>query len=497
MTVRIRIPFVQVRTGDFLTIVKKAEKSIGMIFAEKKSIGADSITRKKTMNKIKAIDRRCFIKQSTLGLIGGGVLNQTGMSSTRDSQEEAASEMPRIKEYRTLGRTGFKVSDLGTGDFDDVGPFRALLDAGVNYIDTSETYGQHGRKIGEALKGRDRSSLFISSKLMADTSIRRIRTIGIDKEGFIQRANKVIEALQVDYLDCLMLSCPETVEMLKTPGFHEATEQLKKEGKIRYVGVSHHGSQWWMKKPEEPMEKVLLAAAEDGRFDVMLLAYNFLKEDQSERVLEVCGQKNIGITLMKTNPIRSYNNMKDWLERSRHSKGKELSEEEKESVLRMEKKVEDAQKFIKKYNLKSEKEIGDAAIKFVLSNQNVHTVCVTVLNYEDTRTFLRLSGSRLEPKDKELLSAYSKECGSLYCRHACGLCEPHCPHEVPVNTIMRYDHYFVSQGREKLAMTKYAALRSSRADKCQNCAGYCESACPYGVPVQALLAAAHQTLTLI
>ena len=448
------------------------------------------------MCSAKGINRRNFIKQSTLSLLGGGVLSRTGMPRSLDSQEGAAADMPRIKGYRTLGRTGFKVSDLGTGDFDDPGPFRALLDAGVNYIDTSETYGQHGRKIGEALKGRDRSSLFISSKLQADTSIRRIRTIGIDKEGFIQRANRVLETMNLDYLDCLMISSPETVEMLNTPGFHEATEQLKKEGKIRFVGVSHHGSQWWMKKPKVSMEKILLAAAEDGRFDVMLLAYNFLKEDRSEQVLEVCSKKNIGTTLMKTNPIRSYNHMKSWLDRFRNSRGKDLSQDEKENVDRMERKVERAQDFIKKYNLKSEREIGDAAIKFVLSNPNVHTVCVTVLNYDETREFLELSGSRLEHKDKELLSAYSKECGSLYCRHACGVCEPHCPHEVPVNTIMRYDHYFVSQGREKHAMAKYAALKSTKADKCQSCAGYCESACPYGVPVRALLATAHQTLSL-
>ena len=428
-----------------------------------------------------------------MGIIGGGILGRVGFSRP---QEESDADSPRIKEYRTLGRTGFKVSDLATGDFDDVGPFRGLLDAGVNYIDTSESYGQHGRKIGEAIKGRDRRSLFISSKLQADTSIRRIRTTGIGKEGFIKRANRVMEALQIDYLDCLMLSCPETVEMLKTPGFHEAAEQLKKEGKIRFVGVSHHGSQWILDKPKVSMGDILLAAAEDGRFDVMLLAYNFLKEDMSERVLEVCGKKNIGTTLMKTNPIRSYNYLKEWLDRARTSKGKELTDKDRENLARMEKKVENAQGFIKKYNLKSEKEISDAAIRFCLSNPNVHTVCVTVLNFEEMRNFLRLSGSRLEPRDKALLSAYKKECGSLYCRHACGLCEPSCPYGVPVNTIMRYDHYFVSQGRQKHAMAKYAALKSEKADKCENCEGYCESACPYNVPVRALLSTAHQTLTL-
>ena len=441
----------------------------------------------------RAMKRRNFIKQSTLGIFGAGMMS--GAGSTR-AQESPSSDAPRIREYRTLGRTGFKASDLGAGDFEDIGPFRLLLDSGVNYIDTSEDYGSHGRLIGEAVKDRDRSSLFISSKLLADRSIRRIGKEDITKEGFIRRTQRIMEALQTDYLDCLMISSPGTAETLKCEGFHAAAEQLKREGKIRFVGVSHHGSQWWAQKPLEPMEKVLLAAAEDGRFDVMLLAYNFLKEDMSERVLEVCGQKKIGTTLMKTDPIRTYHRTKSWLERHRTSKGKKLSEEELENLARMEKKVENAQEFIKRYNLKSDKEIRDAAIRFVLSNPNVNTVCFTVMNYEEAQEYLKLSGTRLEPREKALLSAYKKECGSLYCRHACGLCEPACPHQVPVNTIMRYDHYFISQGREKHAMAKYAALDTHNADKCQGCTGYCQTACPYGVPVQALLAAAHQTLTL-
>ena len=438
------------------------------------------------------ISRRDFIKKSTLGLFGGGMVGLSGFS---DSPSGAESESPRIKEYRTLGRTGFKVSDLGTGDFDDVGPFKALLDGGVNYIDTSEDYGQHGRKIGEAIRGRDRSSLFISSKLRADSSLRRLGKEGITKEGFIRRALRVMEALQVDYLDCLMLSSPETTEMLMCEGYHEATKQLKKEGKIRFTGVSHHGSQWMLSEPKESMETILLKAAEDGRFDVMLLAYNFLKEDQSERVLEVCAREKIGTTLMKTNPVRSYNLQQEWLRRARTSRGKELTEEDRRNLARFEKKIEKAQEFIKKYNLKSDQEIRDAALKFCLSNPYVNTVCLTVMNYEQARDYLKLSGSRLAAKDIGLLAAYKRECGGLYCRHACGLCEPACPYHVPVNTIMRYDHYFVSQGREKHAMAKYAALRP-QADLCLSCMGDCESACPYGLPVRALLAAAHQNLSL-
>jgi predicted aldo/keto reductase-like oxidoreductase len=95
-----------------------------------------------------------------------------------------------------------------------------------------------------------------------------------------------------------------------------------------------------------------------------------------------------------------------------------------------------------------------------------------------------------------MLTDYKSLSGSLYCRHACGECEPRCPNDVPVNTIMRYQHYFMSQGREKQAMEKYAALPRTNAAVCVDCVGHCEMACPYGVKVQGLLMAAHHTLSL-
>jgi predicted aldo/keto reductase-like oxidoreductase len=109
---------------------------------------------------------------------------------------------------------------------------------------------------------------------------------------------------------------------------------------------------------------------------------------------------------------------------------------------------------------------------------------------------LSLSGSKLSAWDKEKLAAYKEGCGELYCRHACGVCEPHCPHGVPVNTIMRYNHYFMAQGREKEAMVKYARIPGARADVCSQCSGYCEAACPYNVPIQGMLLLAHNQLSL-
>ncbi|MDH5385777.1 MAG: hypothetical protein OEY18_13830, partial [Candidatus Aminicenantes bacterium] len=71
-----------------------------------------------------------------------------------------------------------------------------------------------------------------------------------------------------------------------------------------------------------------------------------------------------------------------------------------------------------------------------------------------------------------------------------------CPQGVPVNTIMRYNHYFVAQGREKEAMEKYNKIPGTKADMCSTCSGYCEGACPHNVPIQGMLLLAHEQLSL-
>jgi predicted aldo/keto reductase-like oxidoreductase len=61
---------------------------------------------------------------------------------------------------------------------------------------------------------------------------------------------------------------------------------------------------------------------------------------------------------------------------------------------------------------------------------------------------------------------------------------------------MRYNYYFRAKGQEKMALAEYAALGARAAADCADCSGLCETACPYGVPIQGKLIAAHETLTL-
>jgi predicted aldo/keto reductase-like oxidoreductase len=292
----------------------------------------------------------------------------------------------------------------------------------------------------------------------------------------------------------MMMHCPEKVETLATEGFHGAMRALKKEGRVRFVGVSHHGS-FWMKAPEETMEAVLLAAAEDGRFDVFLLAYNFLQMDRAERVLEACKEKKIGTALMKTTPVAKYYTIQSRVEQL-EQEGKEVNEFFREGLERYKGMAARAEGFIEKYHLENPDEIKEAAIRFVLENPNVHTVCCSLTNFDELDRAIRLSGTRLSDWERSKLARFEEGFGRLYCRHGCGLCEPACPHQVPVNTILRYNHYFEAQGREKYAMRRYGAIPGAKADQCRDCAGPCESACPYGVPVRGMMAMAHHQLRL-
>ena len=446
------------------------------------------------MSKTRGMNRRRFLRNSALGIgaVGAGLLEMTcgNPADTQKTEKIHPSETEnttplKIKEYRTLGRTGFKVSDISSGYVKDPAVLEQLLDAGVNYIDTAESYGNES-VVGSVLKKRDRKKVFITTKLGFNENL--------SKEEFLKRARKCLERLQTDYIDCMMIHGCEKTETLKTEGFHAAMRQLKSEGRVRFLGISNHGSNWY-KDPDESMEKVLLAAAADGRFDVMLLAYNFIQEDHGANVLKVCREKNIGATLMKVNPTGNIPRLKEHVEKMK-KEGKEVDERYLSMIARLEAKEKRAREFIEKYKLDNAKKLRDASIRFVLSNPDMHTVCCAFRSFDDLDVFIPLSGTRLTGLERKQLAAYKEGCGTLYCRHACGLCEPACPHHVPVNAIMRYNHYFEAQGKEKFAMKNYAGLPGPKADLCAHCSGFCENACPYDIPVQGLLSAAHRTLSL-
>lgn len=427
------------------------------------------------------------MKNSALGIFGAGL---AGNNVNLNATDNPTPSLGKITSYRPLGQTGFKISDISLGGVTNVEVIKVMLQAGVNYIDTAESYGRGKSEIsiGQAIKDVKRESLFINTKLHIKKNESR--------DSILKRADQCLKRLDTSYIDCLMTHNPPSMEMVTYEPFFQACQQLKAQGKLRFIGISSHGQR--RGQEGEAMDKILLAAALDGRYSVMLLVYNFIQKEMAERVIKVCQKNKIGITLMKTNPVGRYLSMKE-----RIKEMKSDPDQNPERLKRMEdymgslkKTAEEGEWFIEKFKLTDPAEIRIASTRYVLSNPGVATVLARTDSFEDVEQFLKASGTPLSAAEAKKLAAYTRGPGKLYCRHACGLCESSCPQNVPVNTIMRYNHYFEAQGQEKYALSKYMQLSGKNAVVCSDCSGFCEKTCPNEVPIQGLLCMAHERLTL-
>jgi predicted aldo/keto reductase-like oxidoreductase len=302
-----------------------------------------------------------------------------------------------------------------------------------------------------------------------------------------------------------MMGMVNSVEWLNAPGYHAAMDQLKAEGRVRFTGVTCHGAE---ATGQAGMADVLCAAAEDGRFDVMLLVYNFLNHSEGDRVLAAAKANNVGTTAMKTAPgkLRAEpfdpENLSEVFQQylasmmrmgsSRESALRELeaySDAQNEFVAR-------TQDFAERYGIENEKALRLASIQWVLQNPDMHTACVSAGTFDFIDEAVALSGTRLTAPADAFLEDARLTLDNQYCRHGCVKCMDSCPVQVPVSRIMRYGYYFETQGRERHAMAEYALLGGSDAGSCKDCTGYCAGACPYGVAIQPSMLQLHNLLTL-
>ena len=227
-------------------------------------------------------------------MLAGGAAAAAGALSRVGAAEGEGSGTPRIQRHRRLGRTGFEVSDIAIGGAgEDANLYRYAYDHGINYFDTAEGYanGDNERKIGQALQHMDRGKVFITTKLHLEGEV--------SEEQVMDRFAKCQERLRTDHVDALFLHGVTEVATLDHAAFHAAVKRLKADGRLRHAGVSCHGPR---SETQDSMSKVLCAAAEDGRFDLMLLSYNFMNRDEAEKVLAACRKHDVGTTAMKTAP---------------------------------------------------------------------------------------------------------------------------------------------------------------------------------------------------
>jgi predicted aldo/keto reductase-like oxidoreductase len=439
--------------------------------------------------KSKTLNRRNFIGKSSLGLMAAGI----GITNYPHSTLESGPGQSQIKitDYRILGRTGFKVSDIGCGPvmITNENLLKTVIDSGVNILDTAEFYSNGNNEIlvGKAIKDFDRKSLFINTKLMINKT---------DSTEIIKnRVRKCLERLNTSYLDGLMLWNPMSIEDVRNKEFHNAFRQLKEEGKVRFCGMSCHGSEY-PRSSQDNMEKIICGSIADGRFDHVLFVYNYAQQEMGNNILKECAAANIGVLLMKTDPFgKQYLDIIDKVNALR-KENKPVDENTSRRYETILEKQQSGKAYLTEDQLGDSRARREAAINFVLDNPTVSSALISFSNFEEIQDYVSLSGGKLTLDNRTVINAMKDKFGHLYCRHACGICEKSCPYNIPVNTIARFNHYFISQKREKYAIQKYNELQSPKTARCLNCDGFCESSCPYGVSVRTIMAIAHENLNL-
>ncbi|QCJ47376.1 aldo/keto reductase [Haloprofundus sp. MHR1] len=197
--------------------------------------------------------------------------------------------------HRELGTTGYDVTEIGLGtwnigsDWGDVSEeegreaVRAALDAGVDFVDTADVYGDGAseRRIAEVLDEADaRDDVTVATK-----AGRRLDPHGADGythgnlERFVDRSR---DNLGVDSLDLLQLHCPPT-EVYYRPEVFEALDDLKRAGKIDHYGVS-----------VERVEEGLKAIEYDGVETVQII-FNPFRQRPAELFFREAARRSVGV----------------------------------------------------------------------------------------------------------------------------------------------------------------------------------------------------------
>jgi aryl-alcohol dehydrogenase-like predicted oxidoreductase len=204
--------------------------------------------------------------------------------------------------YRTLGRTGFEVSDIGHGlwgmsgwsEADDEQSRQAIqlaIDLGCNFFDTAWAYG-NGKSdglLGEALQKNKGKRIYAASKippknLQWPASPKYKYADVFPADHVFKYAEKIREKLRVDTIDVLQYHVWDD-GWTDEPEFRSTVERLKRESIIHAFGLSLN--RW---EPENGIK-----AIRTGLVDVVQVIYNIFDQAPEDKLFPVCHELNIGV----------------------------------------------------------------------------------------------------------------------------------------------------------------------------------------------------------
>jgi len=399
-------------------------------------------------------NRRNFLKAGVLA---------TAAITAPTRQPFARNFKGEVKSYKRLGRTNLKVSDISFGTSrlrsGEEHLIHHAIDRGINYFDSAEGYtrGQAEKVLGNALMGK-RDQVYLVSKTMIGPETKQTE--------MMERLEKSLKSLKTDYVDIYMNHAVNDVKVVANPEWLSFIELAKKQGKIRFTGISGHGGY---------LVDCINYALDHDMIDIMLTAYNFgqdpkfyegltrrfdwiATQEALPKAISRAKDMDVGVIAMKTLMGARLNDMRPY-----EQDGSTYSQ---------------------------------AAFKWVLSNDEVDALVITMKTTEDIDEFLAASGSsQLSRIEDQLLKQYAKLNGMSYCKQVCNSCEGSCPAQVPIADVMRTRMYAIDYKDIEFAKDEYALLESD-ATSCLTCSGEpCKNACPKGVEISKWCAPTHKMLT--
>ena len=253
------------------------------------SYGQSSATDRMLSNQDSGVSRREFLGMTAASLLVAGRINAAAKPDSKNG-------IP----YRTLGRTGERVSLIGLGGYhlgnqsdpdESIRIIRTGIDEGINFLDNCWDYndGESEIRMGRALRDGYRQKTFLMTKID-----------GRNKTAAATQINESLRRLQTDRIDLLQFhevirdSDPDRI--FAEGGAIEVVQEAKKAGKVRFVGFTGH------KSPDIHLKMLATAAQHGFAFDAVQMPLNVMDAHFTsfeKKVLPALTKDGIGVLGMK------------------------------------------------------------------------------------------------------------------------------------------------------------------------------------------------------
>jgi hypothetical protein len=401
------------------------------------------------------MQRREFIHRSTAALTAGIASSMTGCARAATNQEieQAARKVGQLPR-RKLGYSKRDVSVLvGAADWEPE-VVEAGVRCGVNFWHKANEWSKVPASI---LKNREAHYC----QVVVDRVGGNNETGRIDEQEHYRFVKDAVKETGLGYFDDMQFhfGYHRVAEIKKDRGFIRAFERLKKEGLVRHLCLSQHPYTGNPRVPggQSPAE-ILTAVVEDGLFEHVQFMYSYGDDPALDRLLTLARQKGFGTVAMKT------------------SRG-------------MGRLTRD-QAFMK--TLPAGTSPHHALARWLTTATQLDAAVIRINNLRQFIDTASGAGKAMRAADRRALALVAARADREACR-LCNECMSHCPRQVPIADILRFERYALDNANWGVARRLYARL-DRRADACAAC-GSCVPHCPQALPIPEKLARTHTLLS--